>query len=83
MSALTFLTSMVDGKIERAATGQEPVFGIRDCFVHRALARHAIHIALESQPTTFVISHEDLSAHNIIIDSGHNITGYAVCGVVI
>jgi hypothetical protein len=72
---------MVDGKIQRAATGQEPVFGIRDCFIHRALARHAVHSALESERSTFVISHEDLAAHNIIVDSDNNIAGYAFCAV--
>ncbi|KAK4150081.1 hypothetical protein C8A00DRAFT_46435 [Chaetomidium leptoderma] len=70
---LEFLTSVVDGKIMRAATGKEPSFGIRDCLTHRALVRHVVNNALDSE--LFVLSHEALAAHNIIVDSDYNITG--------
>ncbi|SPQ25402.1 10de04a2-fcb5-4ae7-99f3-c83f92eb1240 [Thermothielavioides terrestris] len=74
-SALAFLTRVVDGKIMRALTDEKPVFTPRDCFVHRALLPHVVHDALESEPSVFAISHEDLAAHNIIVDSEYNITG--------
>jgi hypothetical protein len=72
---LAFLTGVVDGKIMRALTDEKPVFTPRDCFVHRALLPHVVHDALESEPSVFAISHEDLAAHNIIVDPEYNITG--------
>ncbi|KAL2128746.1 hypothetical protein VTI74DRAFT_8703 [Chaetomium olivicolor] len=74
-STLSFLTGIVDGKIVRAATDKEPPFNVRDCFVHRALVRHAVDPSLGSDPSIFSVSHESLAAHSIIVDQEYNITG--------
>jgi hypothetical protein len=72
---LAFLTSVVNGKVMRAVAEEEPLFSVRDCLLHRALLRYIVKDSLEQRPTIFAISHEDLAAHNIIVDSDYNIKG--------
>ncbi|KAK4041596.1 hypothetical protein C8A01DRAFT_14662 [Parachaetomium inaequale] len=76
-STLTFLTTVVDGKVMNAAreVDKEPAPGVRDCLIHRALLRYVIHKTLEFEPSIFSVSHGNLAAENIIVDSDYNITG--------
>jgi hypothetical protein len=67
---------MVDGQIGRAATNQDPLLGVRDCLAHRALVQHVADNSLDPEPPILAISHENLAAHNIIVDDDYNITGY-------
>lgn len=59
----------------RAVDGEEPLFSVRDCLIHRALLRYVAHKSPELEPSIVAISHENLAAHNIIVDSDYNITG--------
>lgn len=70
---MAYLTNTIDRKILRVATGKQTGLNLRDCFLQRALVRHAVHHALES--SIFAISHDDLAAQNIMVDSEYNITG--------
>ncbi|KAK4144498.1 uncharacterized protein C8A04DRAFT_36498 [Dichotomopilus funicola] len=69
------LCQTVDRKIMRVVDGKEPSITIIDCLEHRALLQHAVHRSLEFEPPIYAISHEDLAARNIIVDSDYNITG--------
>jgi hypothetical protein len=53
---------------------KEPAL-IRHCLAHRALLRYVVHKTLEFEPSIFSVSHGNLAAHNIIVDSDYNITG--------
>ncbi|KAH6634783.1 hypothetical protein B0J18DRAFT_461933 [Chaetomium sp. MPI-SDFR-AT-0129] len=74
-STSEYLIQTVDQKIMRVVSGKEHSSSIIDCLKHRALLRHAVHRSLEFEPSIYAISHEDLAARNIIVDSNYNITG--------
>ena len=79
-SAVKYLTSAIDRKIMRVATGKQSEFELPDCFMQRALVRYAVHDALES--SLFAISHGDLAAQNIIVNSAYNINSVSSSEIV-
>lgn len=74
---IKYLTDIIDRKIVRVYDGKTPDLKLRDCFIQRALARKAVYSGLNESSHT-VISHGDLAAQNIIIDSDYNIKGYVL-----
>ncbi|KAH0542351.1 hypothetical protein FGG08_003289 [Glutinoglossum americanum] len=72
-TAGTYLTDLIDRKIVRVSNGQLPGIQLRDCFIQRALVPRVVHFPLEMSP--FLVSHEDLSPDNIIVDNEYNIKG--------
>ena len=71
-SGYEHLVAMIDRQICRVINGQLPSLTLRNCLLHRALARRAIDPAIDSHQ--FIISHNDLAPENIV-DENYNITG--------
>ncbi|KAK0609274.1 hypothetical protein B0T17DRAFT_546939 [Bombardia bombarda] len=68
-----FLTDVIDRKISRVLKGQVPNMGLRSCLFQRALVAEVFETP--GEPTTTLISHEDLDPSNIIVDNEFNIKG--------
>ena len=72
-TASTFLLDAVDRKLRRIRKGQLRGVSVHDCLVQHELVHRIVHDVPEA--SSFVISHEDLAAQNIIVDDEFNIKG--------
>ncbi|OAQ78351.1 protein kinase-like domain-containingprotein [Purpureocillium lilacinum] len=65
------LMDIIGSKVSRVMNGTLPEVDLRSCFVLRALVRKAV----RAESPIFSLTHSNLAAHKIIVDSDYNITG--------
>ncbi|KAL5606855.1 uncharacterized protein BROUX77_004048 [Berkeleyomyces rouxiae] len=74
-TASSYTTELIDREVMCVSRGEYPDITrtLRDCFIQRAL----VHRAFQGVPeiSSFSLSHESLSAENILVDDNYNIVG--------
>jgi len=68
-----FLRDSIDRKILRVERGQLREVSLRDCLSLRVLGRRIAYTT--PIVSSFAVSHEDLTPHNIMVDDEYNIKG--------